>query len=198
MTQQPAIRGFLADPLRIPPLVVTFQFNPASLKDNKSLYYHVESAAAPTDGTPRQEYQGGGERTISFSFQLHGLEESTNPLPYVLGSGIMTELAKLRSFLYPREDSWSAWGGPSGDEERGAWLEAPPRCIFGFGGRILECIVRSIDINETQFNRALDPVRADVSVTLSVIEESGNALYELDRQRRIALSALGLANVRLF
>lgn len=51
-------------------------------------------------------------------------------------------------------------------------------------------------ISETQFNSLLAPVRADVSVTLTVIEEGG--LYELDKQHRNVLAALGIQNIRVF
>lgn len=119
--------------------------------------------------------------------------------PTAIDNGISTELAKFRSFLYPMADAWASVSGLlGGGASTGTRLASPPTCYFGFGTKILECVVTSIQITETQFNSALAPVRADVVVTLDVIEDSDNALYQLDTQHRNLLAALGLQNIRIF
>jgi hypothetical protein len=189
MQERQVIRGFLANIEVIPPLIFTFQFNPESVSDNKAINY-ADHCQNLSDNAPGKVYTGGGERIIRFDFKLHGLEQGTNALnPTPLDNGISTELAKLRSFLYPRED---AWGTLFGGEEGGRRLASPPDCIFGFGTRVLQCVVTELTITETQFNSMLAPVRADVSITLTVIEDSDNVLYQLDKQHRNALAALGL------
>jgi hypothetical protein len=196
MTERQVLRGFLANIDVVPPLIVTFQFNPESVSDNKMVKY------ADRDGdlcgnAPGKEYTGGGDRTISFDIKLHGLEQGTDRLnPTPVDNGISTELAKLRSFLYPKGDAWATMRELLGKE--GVKLSSPPACIFGFGTKILECWVTEMTINETQFNSLLAPVRADVKITLTVIEGEGNALYELDTQRRNALAALGIQNISVF
>ena len=55
-----------------------------------------------------------------------------------------------------------------------------------------------MDITETQFNSALAPVRAEVKITLTVIEEMDNKLHTLDKARRSALAAMGIQNIRPF
>ena len=145
---------------------------------------------------PGKEYTGGGDRTISFLIKLHGLEQGANALnPSAVDNGISTELAKLRSFLYPKSDAWGSWGALLGSEE-GVRLSSPPPCIFGFGTKILECVVTQMTITEAQFNSMLAPVRADVNITLVVVEKG--ALYELDKQHRNILAALGIQNVSVF
>lgn len=190
------LRGFIANINVIPPLIVTFQFNPQSISDNKEVNYR--DVQAELCGTaPDKQYTGGGDRTISFKLNLHGLEQGTNPLnPTGFDNGISTELAKLRSFLYPASDAWDAVGLLSA--EGGRRLKAPPTCIFGYGARLLECVVTSMTINEIQFNSFLAPVRADVDITLKVIEREGHPLYEADKQRRNILAALGVLNVSPF
>ena len=96
--------------------------------------------------------------------------------------------------MYPRSDALDlhrevmrAAGGRA--------LAAPPTCIFGFGPRLLECWVTSLDIEETQFNELLVPTRADVSITLTVIEDETNAFYQLDHAQR--LLAAGLNSVQV-
>jgi hypothetical protein len=196
--QKQVLRGFIANVDTIPPLIVTFQFNPSSVTDNKAVSY-ADRAATLSGNAPGKVYTGGGHRTISFDLKLHGLEQGTtraNPTP--LDNGVSTELAKLRSFLYPKADAWGTVSGLVGLPQSGRRLAAPPTCYFGFGAKILECVVTDIRVTETQFNSLLAPVRADVSVTLDVIEDDNNPLYQLDRQRRNALAALGLSNLRVF
>ncbi len=53
-----------------------------------------------------------------------------------------------------------------------------------------------MEVEEQQFNSALAPVRAEVSITLTVIEDEDNVFYQLDKQHRNLLAALGLQNVR--
>ncbi|MBK8933877.1 MAG: hypothetical protein IPM76_16500 [Chloroflexi bacterium] len=195
MTERQVLRGFLANIDVIPPLIVTFQFNPETFSDNKAVNF-ADRSGDLGGNAPGKEYTGGGDRTISFLIKLHGLEQGTNALnPTPLDNGISTELAKLRSFLYPKSDAWASWGALMGNEE-GVRLNAPPTCIFGFGTKILECVVTQMTITEAQFNSMLAPVRADVNITLIVVEKG--VLYELDKQRRNALAALGIQNISVF
>lgn len=195
MYEKQVMRGFLANIKMLPPLIITFQFNPESISDNKVVNY-TDCNSNLCGNAPGKVYTGGGHRTISFIIKLHGLEQGTNAInPSPVDNGISTELAKLRSFLYPKEDAWGIIG--FGGDEKGKRLKAPPTCIFGFGTRILECVVTAIDIKETQFNSALAPVRAEATITLNVIEDEDNALYKLDKQHRNLLAALGLQNISL-
>lgn len=197
MIERQVLRGFLANIDVIPPLIVTFQFNPESISDNKAVNY-TDGKADLCGNAPGKVYTGGGHRTISFSIRLHGLEQGTTTLnPTALDNGISTELAKLRSFLYPKEDAWATMGQLLG-EEGGKRLTAPPTCIFGFGTKILECVITDINVKETQFNSLLAPVRADITITLVVNEEDNNGLYELDKQHRNILAALGAKNISIF
>ena|SRR3989442_273367 len=196
MEERQVLRGFMANIDMFPPLVITFQYNPGSVSDNKAVSYADGKADLCT--APGKVYTGGGHRTISFDFKLHGLEKGTNALlPTGLDNGITTELAKLRSFLYPMQDAWATIGGLFGGQ-KGKRLSSPPTCIFGFGMKILECVVTDIKITETQFNSRLAPVRADVSVTLIVIEEEGGKFFEFDKQHRNLMAAVGLQNISLF
>jgi hypothetical protein len=196
MTERQVLRGFLANIDVIPPLIVTFQFNPGSISDNKAVTYGKGNGGL-CGNAPGKQYTGGGDRIISFEIKLHGLEQGTNRLnPTPLDNGISTELAKLRSFLYPKGDAWATVSGLLDGE--GKKLTAPPTCIFGFGTKILECQVTDMKITEAQFNSMLAPVRADVTITLTVIEEEGNDLYELDKQQRNLLAAMGLQNISVF
>lgn len=197
MDERQVLRGFIANIDVIPPLIVTFQFNPTTISDNKAVIYS-EGKADLGGNAPSRVYTGGGPRTITFDIKLHGLEQGTNKLnPTPVDNGISTELAKLRSFLYPKADAWATLGSLLGGAQ-GKRLSAPPTCYFGLGARILEGVITDIKITETQFNSMLAPVRADVTITIVVIEESDNVLYQLDGARRNLLAALGIQNIRVF
>jgi hypothetical protein len=194
MGDRQVMRGFLANIEVIPPLIVTFQFNPEKVNDNKLVNY-ADRDSDLCGNAPGKVYTGGGHRTISFDLKLHGLEEGTNALnPSPLDNGISTELAKLRSFLYPKEDAWAVFTSSS----EGKRLTWPPTCIFGFGTKILECMVTEMTITEIQFNSLLAPVQADVHVTLTVIEDEDNDLYKLDKFHRNMLAMLGIQNISIF
>lgn len=187
-----AMRGFMANVTQVPPLILLFQFNPETMSDNKAVNY-ADRNADLCGNAPGKVYTGGGDRTITFDLKLHGMEQGTNRLiPNGLDNGISNELAILRSFLYPSSDAWAALGGGAAD---GVRLTPPPRCIFGFGTKVLECVVTGMTISETQFNSFLAPVRADVNVTLTVIEEHDNTFYEIDKQHRNVLATMGLQSV---
>jgi hypothetical protein len=195
MTDRQVLRGFLANIDSIPPLILTFQFNPTKVSDNKVVKY-AEGKAGLCGRSPGKVYTGGGDRTISFTIQLDGLEQGSNALnPTGLDNGISTELAKLRSFLYPKSDAWGSISELLGDTDQGRRMVAPPTCIFGYGTKILDCVVTSITIDETMFNSFLAPVRAQATITLTVIEVEGNTLFELDNQHRNLLAALGVQNI---
>jgi len=195
MDEKKVLRGFMANLDVMPPLILTFQFNPESVSDNKTVKY--EDTQGDLCTAPGKTYTGGGDRTITFDIKLHGMEQGTNKmLPTGLDNGISTELAKLRSFLYPLEGPFAALADLFGAASEGKQLPPPPTCIFGFGMKILECIVTDIAITETQFNSFLAPVRADVKVTLAVIEDG--KFYKLDKAHRTIQAALGLTNVSLF
>ena len=53
-------------------------------------------------------------------------------------------------------------------------------------------------IEEQQFNSLLAPVRAEVNITLTVIERDDHPLYEFDKQHRNVLAALGIQNISIF
>jgi hypothetical protein len=197
-TDRQVLRGFIANVGVTPPLVLTFQFNPTSVSDNKAVVY-ADRKKSLCGNAPQKVYTGGGTRTITFDLKLDGLEQGTDTSnPTGVDNGISTELAKLRSFLYPATDAWAAVSAPPTGSTTGKRLTSPPTCYFGFGTKVLECVVTDIRINETLFNSSLAPVRADVTVTLAVIEDENNPLYEYDTGQRKALAALGIQNIRIF
>ena len=192
--ERQVLNGFLANVTASPPLIVAFRFNPESVSDSKAVQFSDRSSEL-CGNAPGKVYTGGGDRTISFDLTLHGLEQGGDPVnPTGLENGVASELARLRSFMYPKDDAWTAMASAGS----GRRLQPPPTCTFGFGAKVLDCVVTQLTVTETQFNSFLTPVRADANVTLVVIEDPANALHELDRHRRNALSLRGMQNLPAF
>ena len=194
MIERQLMRGFLASYKTFPPLVVAFKFNPETVSDTKAANY-VDRDPDLGGNAPGKFYTGGGHRTISFDLKLHGLEQGNvivSPSP--IENGISIELAKLRSFMYPRWDPFDSVSISA----QGKRVTSPPTCIFGFGTKILECVITDMTISETQYNSVLAPVRADVRITLIVIEDEDNSFYQADKYRRKVLAAIGLLNTPPF
>jgi hypothetical protein len=168
-----AVRGFLASVGVDPPVLVKFQYNPTDIADKRSVNY--ASLAAPGTLLPVRQYTGGGERTITFTVVVDGIFAAGPEHPAIArdaDGGIGPELAKYRAFVYPRTARWpSTAHRPDGftgiyagaDENTFA---APPGCRFGFGDRVVDCLVTEIAITELVHAPNLAVLRARVVVSL--------------------------------
>jgi hypothetical protein len=71
----------------------------------------------------------------------------------------------------------------------------PPLVLFIWGHkRVLPVNINSLNITETEFSPLLDPIRATVNVSLTVIEGS-NVPYLYTKAVKEATSVLNLANI---
>lgn len=174
MTRQPdAVRGFLVSVGVEPEIRVQFQYNPQELQDRRTVSYATVNA--PGAYAPIRQYTAGGERTISFTVTVDGLLADGAPGPGIdrdAERGIAPELVKYRAFVHPRTSRWQdaadrpdGFTGLYGDAER--VFVAPPTCLFGFGERVIDCIVTEVTVTEQLFTRSLAPLRATVQISLT-------------------------------
>lgn len=113
--------------------------------------------------------------------------------------GILPKLATLELMTYPKEESLigqalgALLGSPGGFSfTRGS---NPPMILFIWGyTRVLPVNINSMSITETEFNTILSPIRATVSVSLTVIEGK-NIPYTYSKLAKEAMSVLNLANI---
>lgn len=174
MRKEPeAIRGTLVSVDVDPQVKVVFQFNPVELKDQRAASY--ASIDAPGAYAPVRQYTAGGERTISFTVTVDGLLDDGVAGPPIArddDGGIGPELTKYRAFVHPRTSRWQeAADRPDGFtglyDDAAPVFVAPPTCRFGFGERVVDCVVTSVRITEQLFTRSLAPLRASIEVTLT-------------------------------
>ncbi len=150
-------------------LVVRFQFNPAQITDRRSVNYATLNA--PGLLMPIRQYISGGDRSISFTVHVDG--RFTGPVEIATDkeSGSITpELNKYRAFLYPQHaDSLVNVSNSFVDvykDKPAPLFTNPPICVFGMGKDTINCIVTEVNITETVFNDQLEPLRADIALTL--------------------------------
>lgn len=166
------VRGFLVSVGLDPEILVQFQYNPAQVSDKRSTSYATLNA--PGMLMPVKQYSAGGERTLSFTVVVDGLfpgpADDEIDIARDERGGIVPELNKYRAFTYPQTERWpDANGMPDGFTGLYAGAEtvftAPPPCRFGFGERVVDCVVTDLQITEKLYTPDLDPVRAEVQVT---------------------------------
>ena len=167
-----ATRGFLVSVDLNPELLVEFQYNPDELSDRRSVTY--ASLNAPGALAPVRQYTAGGDRTISFTVTVDGVDAANAPGRGIArddDGGIGPELAKYRAFVHPQTSRWpEAAERPDGFtglyEDAQDVFAAPPVARFGFGDRVVDCVVTEVSVTEQLFTRTLAPLRASVQVSL--------------------------------
>jgi hypothetical protein len=160
------------------PNVVIFQFNPESLSRV------LQIPPRPTGATQRENTQAGEKTFEQISFTAHfsaaNLLDEDKALARLFGVG--PQLAALEKMVLPSSKIAGLVGAAIdaiGDALGGGGDDAPaqpiprekyPRILFIWGPtRILPVTINSMTISEVEYDALLNPVRAEVSITLSVI-----------------------------
>lgn len=209
------LRGaFVEYGLSRPPLVVVFQFNPEKLSRNRSLSFSYPSRGTETGREkPRLQqlhrYQKDlskiqkaqdvtiEEETISFDIRLDASDQLDAGNPITERLGIAPQLATLELMVRPKDEELlgQALGLSSSKGYSFTRPNNPPLVLFVWGRqRVLPVNIQSLNITETAFSTDLNPIRAEVSVNLTVIE-GPNAPYAYSNTAAKAMSALNLANL---
>jgi hypothetical protein len=137
------------------------------------------------------------EESISFDIKLDA-SDKLNDGDFLTGQfGISPQLATLELMCYPKSESLlgsllslvssSAFSFTRGDN--------PPLILFIHGRkRVLPVNINSMNIVETEYLPDLNPIRATVSVGLTVIEGT-NLAFGYTKAMKEAMSLLNLANI---
>jgi hypothetical protein len=213
------LRGaFVEFGLSLPPLFVVFQYNPVQLTRNRALSFAFpgQPAEAPKGAPQRTLRQFHGqfpnlldlqkqqmvtvsEQTIGFDIRLDASDRLDDGDTITERFGIAPQISTLELMVTPKGESLlgaavsALLGKPKGFSfTKGA---NPPLVLFVFGRkRVLPVNITSLNITETQFSTDLNPVRATVSVALTVIE-GRSVPYLYSKAMTEAMSVLNLANI---
>jgi hypothetical protein len=160
------------------PNVVIFQFNPESLSRT------LQIPQRPTGATQRETTQAGEKTFEKITFKAHFSAANMLDEDKVLAKmfGIGPQLAALEKMVLPSAKIAGLIGAALdaiGDALGGGGDDAPaqpiprekyPRILFIWGPlRILPVTIDSMSISELEYDSILNPLRAEVDITLSVI-----------------------------
>ena len=168
----PALKGafvkFDVDQLGGLPDIIVFQFNPDSVSRTPSVAEQEVHQADIGDRKPRSQPFPPTE-SISFSLRMDATDQLAEMSPVAAASGILPTLSALELLLYPKASPASELIGTGADAYVIDTAQVPPVLFFWGAWRILPVKVTSLSITETDFDQLLNPIRAEVSVSLQVL-----------------------------
>ena len=139
------------------------------------------------------------EEGLSFDIRLDATDKLSEGDAITGEFGVAPQLATLELMVHPKEESMlgaalgSLLGPPGGFSFTKG--ENPPLILFIWGmKRVLPVTINSLNITETEFSTSLDPIRASVNVSLTVIEGK-NLPYQYSKVAKEVSSILNLANI---
>ena len=204
------MRGvFVEYGISLPPLIVPFQFNPLQLKRDKTITYTSpdEQIAGKTNALKKYHKKTKDlsviqknqkveitEETISFELRLDATDRTSPGSIVNVEAGIAPRLAVLEQMVYPKESGLLEQLKPGASFSMSI-KENPPLILFIWGvHRVLPVNITSMNITETEFNMLLNPIRATVSVNLTVIE-GVNPLYLYTQVTKEIMALRNIANL---
>ena len=186
--------------------VLPFRFNPESLQRSLSIE-QGENPAQPAAGesaaesTEQAADASSGSLKHSFNvmirFDMADRHESSQNIPVELG--VAPEIAALEDLLHPSESESDA--ASDGSEPVRARARRPTVLFVWGRKRVYPVRITALSVNESVFNNELNPVRAEIDVSLEVLGETdardnravSEALSFTDSKRR-ELSRMFLDN----
>jgi hypothetical protein len=139
------------------------------------------------------------EETLNFELRLDATDALDSGNLIASTCGVSPALSTLELMTHPKGESvltqaLSGLLGPKVDL-RFTKPENPPLVLFIWGvQRVLPVNINNLSITETEFDTLLNPVRATVSVSLTVIEGK-NSFFRFTKTAKEAMSVLNVANV---
>jgi hypothetical protein len=184
------------------PNVVVFQFNPDRVTRTPAL------ARVPPkpDGSGQQPANLQPDKpaeSISFTLRVDANDQLAQSHPIAAASGILPTLSALELLLVPRSalliDLPRLIKGKKKPRQHPP--DKLPTILFFWGPfRILPVVVKTMTITETEYDPLLNPVRAEVAVSLDVLtpKSDNGALargaYKYTQGVKEVMAALNLAN----
>jgi hypothetical protein len=184
------------------PNVVVFQFNPDRVTRTPSL----AQKPSPPDGSgkrPATQQPDNPAESISFTLRLDANDQLAQASPVAATSGILPTLSALELLMVPKSGLSIDLFSLSGDSKpyKLPPLTLPSILFFWGPWRILPVSLVSLSITETEYDPLLNPVRAEVSVSLEVLTPTqlGNSTlaigaYNYSEKVKEVMAALNLAN----
>lgn len=203
--------AFVEYGISIPPLIVPFQFNPVSVSRDRTNKFYIPGKSIKEEVSYEYFQKKGfdklkelreaqdvefGLETISFDIRLDATDKLDEGDLITQQFGITPQLSTLELMMYPKTESLALLelvGFTEGYTFTGK--EKPPMVLFIWGRKkVLPVNLTSMKIEEEEFSTDLNPIRATIGVSLTVIE-GPNDPYLYSKGMKEAMSALNLANL---
>ena len=196
-----AFLNFGAGVLGVLPNIVVFQFNPAQVTRTPAIPRRPQPCNNAGATNARQQPCPPTE-SMTFTLRLDATDLLAQANPIAAGSGILPTLSALEMLMVPQGSLGSALLSLAGST--GSHQSPPstlPSVLFFWGpSRILPIAITSLSVTETEYDTLLNPVRADVSVNLDVLQQNqlagdalGTAAYKYSLGVKQVMAALNLA-----
>lgn len=197
-------KGFLIEyALSLPPLVLVFDFNPQQLSRNRSISITLGSTLATRGGydftlptETARVAQGVSIEPESFNVEIllditDRMDKGSDPIANQFG--IEPELDTLRTMVEPKTQgpgglqmlSSLGFGGSRAFQRS----ETASVLLFVWGTHVLPVFLKNIDVKEVAHLPSLVPYRANVTLSLQVIE-GNNPFYEVEKIRQVVGAAM--------
>ena len=197
-----AFASFGAGLLGALPNIVVFQFNPERMTRTPRTVQPPQPTAGQGQ-TNAQQVPGEPSESISFTLKIDASDALAQANPIAAASGVLTTISALELLMVPQSSltiDLSALAGGS------APSKAPPLTLplvlFIWGPyRIVPVNINSLSVTETEYDQLLNPIRAEISVSLQILTPSqlagqtiGIGAYKYSEGVKEVMAALNLAN----
>ncbi len=185
------------------PNIVVFQFNPESITRSPSLVQPPPPSSGAGNNNALQQPADPSE-SMSFSLKVDASDQLAQANPIAAASGILPTLSALELLMVPKSslsiNLFKLSGGANPYQNPPNKL---PTVLFFWGAfRIVPVSITSMSITETEYDTLLNPVRAEISVSLQVLTPSQLATddtlalgaYKYSQGVKEVMAALNLAN----
>ena len=184
--------------------LILFQYNPETLTRNLTARTRERPRGEQADRTEAMRLAGPPEETIQLEIELDAADQLERGEPTAAIMGVYPALASLEMLLYPK--ALAIIGNDAllrvGIKE----VAAPkaPLTLFVWGPkRVLPVRLTSFSITEQAFDPDLNPIRASVNLSLTVLNyqdlgllSPGGALFMVHQVAKEAMATLnGLGNI---
>jgi len=185
------------------PNIVIFQFNPETVSRTPRLSQPPAPATGSGSSDATQQAAQPSE-SYSFSLRIDATDQLAQSNPIAAASGILPTLSALELLMIPQSsltlNLFQLSSGPKPHQHPPTKL---PTVLFFWGPfRIWPVTINSLSISETEYDTLLNPVRAEVSVSLQVLTPSQIAkdatlalgAYKYSQGVKEVMAALNLTN----
>ena len=185
------------------PNIVVFQFNPDRVTRTPSLV-HPPPRMDGAGKRPASTQPDEPSQTISFSLRIDATDQLAQSNPIAAASGILPTLSAIELLMVPKSSlsiDLSSLSGSKSKPHQHPPQKLPAVLFFWRPFRILPISITTLSITETEYDLLLNPIRAEVSVSLHVLTPSqlndatlAIGAYKYSQGVKEVMAALNLAN----